>query len=38
MNARTLFALMGPAEFPAYFRREVDKYAKLVKLSGARPE
>jgi tripartite-type tricarboxylate transporter receptor subunit TctC len=30
--------LMGPAEFPPYFRREVEKYAKLVKLSGAKPE
>jgi tripartite-type tricarboxylate transporter receptor subunit TctC len=30
--------LMGPAEFPAYFRRDVDKYAKLVKLSGAKPD
>jgi tripartite-type tricarboxylate transporter receptor subunit TctC len=29
---------MGPNEFPAFFRREVEKYAKLVKLSGAKPE
>ena len=29
---------MGPTEFPAFFRREVDKYARLVKLSGAKPE
>ena len=28
----------GPAEFPAFFRREVDKYARLVKLSGAKAE
>ncbi len=29
---------MGPAEFIAFFRREIDKYAKLVKLAGARAE
>jgi tripartite-type tricarboxylate transporter receptor subunit TctC len=29
---------MGPDAFPAFFRREVAKYAKLVKLSGATPE
>jgi tripartite-type tricarboxylate transporter receptor subunit TctC len=29
---------MGPNEFAAFFRREVEKYAKLVKLSGAKPE
>lgn len=27
-----------PAEFAAFFRREVDKYAKIVKLSGAKPD
>jgi tripartite-type tricarboxylate transporter receptor subunit TctC len=29
---------MAPAEFAAFFRREVEKYAKLVKLAGARAE
>jgi tripartite-type tricarboxylate transporter receptor subunit TctC len=29
---------LGPDKFPAFFRREVEKYAKLVKLSGAKPE
>jgi tripartite-type tricarboxylate transporter receptor subunit TctC len=29
---------LGPEEFPAFFRKEVEKYAKLVKLAGAKPE
>ena len=29
---------LGPEEFPAFFKREVEKYAKLVKLAGAKPE
>jgi tripartite-type tricarboxylate transporter receptor subunit TctC len=29
---------LGPDEFPAFFKREVEKYAKLVKLAGAKPE
>ncbi|MDB5809729.1 MAG: hypothetical protein JWN94_1851 [Betaproteobacteria bacterium] len=28
----------SPAEFAAFFAREIDKYAQIVKLSGARPE
>ena len=29
---------LGPDEFPAFFKKEVEKYAKLVKLAGAKPE
>ena len=29
---------LGPDEFPAFFRQEVEKYAKLVKLAGAKAE
>jgi tripartite-type tricarboxylate transporter receptor subunit TctC len=29
---------LGPEEFPAFFKKEVEKYAKLVKLAGAKPE
>jgi tripartite-type tricarboxylate transporter receptor subunit TctC len=29
---------LGPDEFPAFFRREIEKYARLIKLSGAKPE
>ncbi len=29
---------LGPDDFPPFFRREVEKYAKLVKLAGAKPE
>ena len=28
----------SPAEFAAFFNREIEKYAKVVKLSGAKPE
>lgn len=28
----------SPAEFAAFFAREIEKYAKIVKLSGARPD
>ena len=27
-----------PAEFAAFLAREIDKYAKMVKLSGAKPD
>ena len=29
---------LGPEDFPPFFKREVEKYAKLVKLAGAKPE
>ena len=29
---------LGPDEFPAFFKKEVEKYGKLVKLAGAKPE
>lgn len=29
---------LGPAEFQRFFLREMDKYAKLVKLSGAKAD
>ncbi len=29
---------MGPTDFAAFFRTEIDKYAKLIRLSGARAE
>ena len=29
---------LGPDEFPAFFRREIDKYARLIKLAGVKPE
>ncbi|MCA3075745.1 MAG: tripartite tricarboxylate transporter substrate binding protein [Rhodocyclaceae bacterium] len=29
---------LGPDDFPAFFRQEVEKYAKLVKLAGAKAE
>jgi tripartite-type tricarboxylate transporter receptor subunit TctC len=29
---------MGSQEFAAFFKKEVDKYAKLIKLSGAKAE
>ena len=27
-----------PAEFAAFFRTEIEKYAKIVKISGAKPD
>ena len=27
-----------PAEFAAHIQREIDKYAKIIRLSGARPD
>ena len=27
-----------PAEFTAFFRAEIEKYAKIVKISGAKPD
>jgi tripartite-type tricarboxylate transporter receptor subunit TctC len=29
---------LGSEDFPPFFKREVEKYAKLVKLAGAKPE
>ena len=28
----------SPAEFAAFFAREIEKYAQIVKLSGAKPD